>query len=126
MRSGEVPVTFQFNFEAALSEWQVAVIGDDAIAVIDVFRDIAIRVPNDRQHRSLEVLRTSATATLQHWLGYLRSGPPHLQGRLLYGNDEVFRRFHDAVVSRTQPAAIGPDDALDVLRTQHWIVQAAS
>ena len=44
-------------------------------------------------------------------------------GKLRYGNDEVFSRFHDAVRSGEPPQGIGADDALAVLRVQQWILE---
>lgn len=123
--AGGVPVTLTMNFEAPVSEWQVALIGERSLAVVDLFRDIAVRIPNDRGHQSLDVLRTSASAGWHHWLGYLRSGPGHLRRRLLYGNDEVFRRFHDAASGGPPAEGIGAGDALAVLRLQHAILAGA-
>jgi predicted dehydrogenase len=124
MRAGEVPVSIQMNFEAPVSEWHVAVLGDKGMGVVDLFRDIAVFTPNDRDHRALDVLRTSGSATWHHWVGYLRSGPGHLAGKLRYGNDEIFRRFHAAIGSGTPPEGISGDDAIAVLRVQHWILEA--
>jgi hypothetical protein len=125
MRSGDVPVMFQMNFEAPLSEWHVAVMGDNGMATLDLFRDIAVYTPNDNGHLSMDVLRSSASASWHHWRGYLTNGIAHLRGRLRYGNDEVFRRFHAAATTGSQPPAIGPEDALSVLKMQHWIVDSA-
>jgi scyllo-inositol 2-dehydrogenase (NADP+) len=125
MRAGEVPVSIQMSFEAPLSEWHVAVLGDKGMGTVDLFRDIAVFTPNDRDHRALEVLRTSASASWHHWRGYLRSGAGHVRGTLRYGNDEVFRRFHVAVSSGGRPEGIDAEDALAVLRVQHWILEAA-
>lgn len=124
LRAGEVPVSIQMNFEAPMSEWHVAVLGDRGMGVVDLFRDIAVLIPNDGDHRAKDVIRTSASASWHHWLGYLRSGPGHVLGRLRYGNDEVFARFHDAVRSGGTPEGIGAEDALAVLRVQHWILEA--
>ena len=124
LRCGDVPVSVQMNFEAPVSEWHVAVVGERALGIVDLFRDIAVHVPNDRGHRALDVLRTTASSTWHHWRGYLRSGLGHARGTLLYGNEEVFRRFHAAIATGREPAGIGPDDALAVLRLQHWIVGA--
>ena len=124
MRAGEVPVSIQMNFEAPVSEWHVAVLGDNGLGVVDLFRDIAIFTPGDRDHHAADVIRTSASASWHHWLGYLRSGPGHVLGRLRYGNDEVFARFHAAVRSGKPPQGISADDALAVLRVQHWILEA--
>ena len=125
LRAAGVPVTMVMNFEAPVSEWHVAVLGERALAAVDLFRDTAVRVPNDRGHGALQVLRSSAAGTWRHWLGYLRSGPPHLAGRLRYGNEEVFARFHDAATGSGAAAGIGAADALAVLRLQHWAVDAA-
>jgi scyllo-inositol 2-dehydrogenase (NADP+) len=127
LAAAAMPVTVQMNFEAPVSEWQVAVMGDEGMGIVDVFRDIAIHIPNDGPHRTLQVLRTSLASSLGHWAGYPRSGAGHLRGTLRYGNEEVFRRFRDAVRSGVPPQGIDAEDAVAVLRLQHWIVdQAAS
>jgi scyllo-inositol 2-dehydrogenase (NADP+) len=124
MRSGEVPVSIQMNFEAPVSEWHVAAIGDRGIGTVDLFRDIAVYTPNDGDHKALEVLRSSASSSWHHWRGYLGSGLKHVRGTLRYGNDEVFRRFHGAVLTGESPEAIDGLDALAVLKIQHWILEA--
>ena len=124
--AGALPVTVQMNFESPVSEWQVMVVGDEGMGVVDVFRDIAVHVPNDRDHKTLRVLRTSLAGTLGHWAGYPRSGAGHLRGTLRYGNDEVFRRFRASAVGGAPPEGIDVDDALAVLRLQHWIVDQAA
>jgi scyllo-inositol 2-dehydrogenase (NADP+) len=124
MRAGQVPVSIQMNFEAPVSEWHVAVLGERGMGVVDLFRDIAVFTPGDGDHHARQVIRTSASASWHHWLGYLRSGPRHVRGKLRYGNDEVFSRFHAAIGSGEPPQGIGADDALAVLRVQHWILEA--
>lgn len=126
MRAGTCPITMQMAFEAPLSEWHVAVLGEQALAMVDIFRDIAVLVPNDGRHLAPNVFRSSSAFSWRHWAGYVRSGTGHLRGTLRYGNDEVFRRFREAVESGRQPVGIGPEDALAVLRTQHWIAGAAA
>jgi len=103
----------------------VSVHADHGVGIIDVFRDIYVFVPNDRQHETLNVLGTSWRTTLQHWLGYVRNGPLHLTGRLLYGNETVFARFETAMRSGQAAAGISGEDALQVLRMQHDIIQAS-
>jgi predicted dehydrogenase len=121
----EVPVKLDMGFEAPLSEWHVSVAGEHGLGDIDVFRDIYVKLPNDGAHTSWPVLRTSLAATWAHWSQHLLSGPRHLAGRLLYGNDEVFRRFAAAARESAEPAQIGADDALAVLRMQHEIIEHA-
>ena len=121
-----LPVKLDRGFEAPLSEWHVQLGGEQRLGDIDVFRDIYVSVPNDGEHTTWPVLRTSLAATWDHWMQHLLSGPAHLRGKLLYGNDEVVRRFAAAVRSGTEAAGIGAADALAVLRMQHDILQRAA
>ena len=116
--NGRIPVTVSCRFEAPLSEWYVAILGTKAAAIVDVFRDIYIELPNDGDHATRDVVRTSLLATWKHWVAHLVNGPLHLSGRLLYGNDEVFSRFAGAIQSGIDPQAIAGQDAFDVLSMQ--------
>jgi scyllo-inositol 2-dehydrogenase (NADP+) len=119
----EYPITLSCNFVSSLSEWYLMVHGDRALGVVDVFRDIYVRLPNDGRHSTKEVIRTSAAASAQHWWQHLASGVPHLLGRLRYGNDEVFSRF--ARATRGDAAALEPisgEAALRTLTLQHQII----
>lgn len=119
---GGIPATLYMNFEAPLSEWHLCVNGERGCAVVDVFRDILVEVPEDDGHRALDILRSSAAGTLTHWLGVLRSGALLLRKRLLYGNEEVVRRFAAAVRTGNPPPGISIDDAARILRLQHAIL----
>jgi scyllo-inositol 2-dehydrogenase (NADP+) len=122
---GQVPVSLSCKFESAVSEWYLSVHGDRGVGIVDVFRDIYIHLPNDGRHGTFEVLRTSWKALSQHAWAHLINGPLHLSGRLLYGNDTVFARFAQAVVTGCPPQGMSAQDALAVLRMQHDIVDAA-
>jgi scyllo-inositol 2-dehydrogenase (NADP+) len=122
--AGPVPITVSMNFEAPLSEWHIAVVGDDGVGVVDIFRDIAMFLPNDGKHGTATVLRTSLSGTLAHWYEHLTSGPNHLRGRLLYGNDEVYRRFGAAARAGVQPERVSGRDAFAVLTMMHEIIAA--
>lgn len=122
----DCPIRLSCNFESPVSEWYLMVSGDEGLGIVDIFRDIYIRLPNDGRHDTLKVLRTSRVATFQHWLQHLTSGIPHLTRRLSYGNDELFDRFGRAVGGET--AALAPIDgasALAVLTLQHAIIDSA-
>lgn len=121
-----IPVKLNMAFESPVSEWHILVGGEKCLGDVDVFRDIYVRMPNDGLHTGRTVLRTSLAATWQHWAQHFTNGPRHLAGTLLYGNEEVFRRFARAVRLGGEPAAIGPDDALSVLRMQHEIIERAT
>jgi predicted dehydrogenase len=118
-----IPVTLSLHFESPISEWHVTVLGDRALGDVDVFRDIYLRLPNDGEHTTLSVLRTSLAATWGHWSQHATRGPLHMAGRLLYGNDEVFARFHAAATGGPSVKDISAADALDVLRMQHEILE---
>lgn len=117
------PITLSCNFESSLSEWHVSVHGEKGVAIVDVFRDIYLRLPNDGSHGAREVLRTSLTASVQHWWQHLASGVPHLMGKLRYGNDEVFARFAAGIFGDQEALApINADKALQILSLQHDVI----
>jgi scyllo-inositol 2-dehydrogenase (NADP+) len=119
----DYPITLSCNFESSLSEWHLAIHGEKAVAIVDIFRDIYLRLPNDGGHGTTEVIRTSLSATAQHWWQHFKSGIPHLAGRLRYGNDEVFARFGRAI--RGDHDALKPIDAAmaqQILALQHAII----
>jgi predicted dehydrogenase len=119
----DYPITLSCNFESSLSEWHLSVHGEKGVGIVDIFRDIYLRLPNDGGHGTAEVIRTSVSATAQHWWQHLTSGIPHLAGKLRYGNDEVFARFGRAI--RGDPDALRPIDAAmaqQILGLQHAII----
>ncbi|HXG29254.1 MAG TPA: Gfo/Idh/MocA family oxidoreductase [Nevskiales bacterium] len=116
------PISLLMSFEAPVSEWFIVVMGEHACGLVDIFRDIYIRLPNDGQHETFSVLRTSLYASWQHWSQHLRSGTRHILGRLSYGNDTVFSLFADAVQHGRTPEGIDADDAVEVLEMQHEII----
>lgn len=119
----DYPITLSCNFESSLSEWHLLVHGENGVGIVDIFRDIYLRLPSDGGHGTWEVLRTSLTATTQHWWQHLTSGIPHLAGKLRYGNDEVFGRFGKAI--RGDAASLAPihaEVAQRILTLQHDIV----
>jgi predicted dehydrogenase len=119
----DYPITLSCNFQSSVSEWYLVVHGDSAAGVVDIFRDIYVRIPNDGSHATTDVIRTSLAVTAQHWWQHLSSGVPHLLGKLRYGNDEVFNRFAAGIhgdVDQLQP--IGGQAALKILKLQHDII----
>jgi predicted dehydrogenase len=123
--ANRIPVTLSLHFESPISEWHVTVLGDKALGDVDVFRDVYVRLPNDGEHDTMSVLRTSLSATWGHWAQHFSRGPLHLAGKLLYGNDTVFGRFHAEAVNGAALADVSGEDALAILRMQHEILQTA-
>jgi len=94
--------TLSMSFSASVSEWQFVVVGDRAVAALDVFRDILVTLPNDGSHRAREILRSSGRMIGGHLAGVASSGLLHVGKRLHYGNDEIVERFVDAVEGRPE------------------------
>ena len=122
-RTGTVPFAIRCNFEAPVSEWQIVVCGTNALGVVDIFRDIYIRVPNDRDHTAWPVLRTSLKASWDHWSQVLLRGTDLVRKRLYYGNDEIYRLFAAGVNGDVKALdRINAESALRVLGLQHAIL----
>jgi len=117
-KTGEIPITVSCRFESPLSEWHVSVLGDNSVGILDVFRNIYLCLPNDNVHRAQQVVRTSLTASWNHWWQHILNGPGHLTGRMLYGNETVFSRFAQAIINNTPLNGISAIDALEVLKMQ--------
>jgi predicted dehydrogenase len=115
----------QMFFDAAISEWQMVLMGSKETLVVDIFRDILVRFPADRRHEGRDVLRTTAFATATHLLGTIASGVRHSTKTLDYGNDEVVRRFVAAVESGVEPAGISGRDGLAVIEVMAQVLAAA-
>jgi hypothetical protein len=118
-------MVLSLNLDTSISEWHLAVHGSRGAAIVDLFRDIYVRVPSDRRHGSSDVLRTSLAATFGHWQGVASSGYLHVRRRLRYGVDEVVRRFGDAIDRSEDPAECGRVDALAVRAMQEEIIAHA-
>jgi scyllo-inositol 2-dehydrogenase (NADP+) len=118
--------TMSMNFEAPISEWHLMLFTEKGAAVIDLFRDILIFVPNDHSHSAKDVVRSSFSMIMGHAAGFVRSGYRMLANDLPYGNNEVVDRFFDAVEGGGEPVGIDAESALDVLRLQHEIMQVGA
>lgn len=120
------PVRLACNFESPVSEWYLMVAGSAGYGIVDIFRDIYVHLPNDGRHDTAKVLRTSWSATAQHWLQHVTSGLPHLSGRLNYGNGELFDRFARGIAGDLAALApISAEAAQSILTLQHAIIDRA-
>jgi hypothetical protein len=87
-----------------------------------VFRDILVVLPSDGAHGARDILRTSAAAIRGHLGGTFASGVRLFSGRLPYGNDEVIRRFVQAVRTGASPDGISAGDGRRVVELQHAVL----
>jgi predicted dehydrogenase len=121
-----IAATLYMNFEAPVSEWHLLVYTEAGVAVIDIFRDILVFVPNDQQHAAKNITRSSFAMLWGHAMGFVRSGLNMVAGRLLYGNDEVVKRFLDAVEGKAELRDIDAGSALDILKLQYAILASGT
>jgi scyllo-inositol 2-dehydrogenase (NADP+) len=122
---GVVPGRIDMHFEAPVSEWHLMVVGSRRLAIIDIFRDILVTLPNDGEHSARDILRTSAEAGVRHLVGAVASGVLHASGRLAYGNDEVMRRFVASCRNRADPTSMSGKDGAAVVALQHAVLKMA-
>jgi scyllo-inositol 2-dehydrogenase (NADP+) len=125
LTGGVVPGRIDMHFEAPVSEWHLMVVGSRRLAIIDIFRDILVTLPNDGEHSARDILRTSAEAGVRHLVGAVTSGVLHASGRLAYGNDEVMRRFVASCRNRADPTSMSGKDGAAVVALQHAVLTMA-
>jgi predicted dehydrogenase len=97
-------------FGAPLSEWALVVACTKAVIAIDLFRDIAIRLPAESSHGRTDVVGTVARATYQMWSGIAATGVRVLGGDQYFGHDRLIRHFIDALEGGPPPTT-GEDGA---------------
>ncbi len=121
LQAGDIPVKVTMNFESPVSEWHLAVFGSDAVAVVDLFRDILMVVPNDGLHLGRHILISSVAGVSAHAFGVFRSGCLLLARRLAYGNDVVIERFARACLDGIGLEGISAVDGLRVVGMQQEV-----
>ena len=123
-----IPSTIYCNFESPISEWDFIVFGTKYIAIIDMFRDIIITLPNDGQHLMNEVFASSFLSTVQHWLGFIHSGYNYIRNRLHYGIDITQARFHTAITTGDTNILenMAGSDGLAVNKAQHAVIKMSN
>jgi predicted dehydrogenase len=91
------------------SEWILALYCSRATLVIDLFRDILIKLPAERSHGIRDVMTASWSATFQHWGGTLSTGVRSLAGRQDYGADRLMKSFLTSAGSGCAPLVSAED-----------------
>ena len=125
--SNNIPISIYLNFESPICEWYFTVVGEKKMAIVDLFRDILILLPNDGQHLGKEVMTTSVLSTWQHWKGVILNGFLYSIGKLFYGFIETQRNFYNAIIKKDSKclANMSAHDGLMVNSMQHLVVQKA-
>lgn len=115
--SDAAPATLTMNFNSPVSEWHLAVVGTKAVVLLDLFRDVAIRVENDAAHRGRDILRTSLMVGTSHLLGVVASGGRVALRRQDWGHGELIR----SVVAAVQTRSGSPIPLSDSLKVVHYL-----
>lgn len=113
--SAGVPGSVTQHFGGAVSEWAFTILGSKQTAVVDLFRDILIVLPDDGVHVTSDVLRSSFAALSGHVRGTFASGFKRVRKDLDYGNNEVVARFLRAVTSGDALGSISGDSGRAVV-----------
>jgi scyllo-inositol 2-dehydrogenase (NADP+) len=124
--SGLIPIRLSMNFNAALSEWHIAVIGSKGIGIVDIFRDILVTVPNDGLHRAREILATSGSFITTHLWGFFKSGVRLLGSNLFYGSDIVWDRFVNELDGKQIASEISVARGDRIVNLQHEIMEKST
>jgi predicted dehydrogenase len=96
-------------FNAPLSEWFLIVVGTKKILVIDIFRDILVKMKSDGTHSPIDVVRTAVSAMTQFSLGMVSSGISTLQGNLFFGFKSLASGFVQSMDENAEPPVTGED-----------------
>lgn len=124
--AGGMPVHLSMNFNAALSEWHIAVMGLKMIGVVDIFRDILVTLPNDGLHRAREILASSASAIRTHLSGFMESGILLTQKKMFYGADIVWKIFTEHIKYGHPANQISAEHGLRIVELQHQLINKSN
>jgi hypothetical protein len=116
--STEIPFSLHMNFEAPVSEWHVIVMGENFMGVVDLFRDIYIKIPNDRQHNAFHVIKSSIFFTIHHWYGVITKGVKHITKHLHYGNDVLYEHLFKSLTEFESNSFFNIDAAAQIHKYQ--------
>jgi predicted dehydrogenase len=105
--------------DSPVSEWHFILVGTKKMLIIDLFRDILVKIPSDGTHQPLNVIKTSGHAFASHIFGVLNSGFKYASGRLFYGHDVLIEDFVSSIRTGSS-LPVSPEQAL---RTQELVDQ---
>lgn len=124
--AGGVPIRLNMNFEAALSEWHVIVMGTKKVGIVDIFRDILVTLPNDGLHRAREILSSSGSVLFTHLTGFFTSGVLLARKKLFYGADIVWDKFVNQISTGEAASEISAERGLQIVKRQHELMHKSN
>ena len=119
----EAPVHMYLNFEARISEWYLAVMGEKGTGIIDIFRDIYTFLPDDGLHTPKDIVGTSFAAISSHIWGTGMETYKVLSKNALFGNDKIVDIYLDSIIDNKPLGAIDAEVGLKVNKLQFEIME---
>jgi scyllo-inositol 2-dehydrogenase (NADP+) len=119
---GDTPIRISQNFHTTISAWYLCIAGTQKMALVDLYRDILITVPNDRQHQARDVLRNSESLIGGHLRGIISSGALFAAKKLYYGNDVLYKKFIEASEQGHAPQGFSGLDGVKIVEMQKQIL----
>ena len=107
------------------SEWLFVLFCSRSVLVLDLFRDILIKLPPEKAHRAMDVLKFSSGSTLQMWKEIGVSGLRFARHRLLYGHDQLVNLFLESAVNGEKPP-VTAQDGIEVVALAEEILSRSS
>lgn len=98
--AGKVPVHMLLNFNSPVCEWNYVINFENRIINYDLFRDIVVDLPTDKEHYSTDILKNDLSRTFQYWWGFIKNGFKMITGNLLYGHEDILKKFINSVETR--------------------------
>ena len=122
---GSVPISFFMDFDAPLSEWYLVVFGSKAVAIVDIFRDVCTVLRDDESHLAHHVIRTSLSASLQHYVGSAKTAANVAFKRQHFGNDVMFEKWAASIAAGVADESLSAHRALHSVELTHRIIDGA-
>ncbi len=94
----QYPANIFINFNSPICEWLFIVCCTKKIGIYDLFKDILVILPTDKEHYAVDILKNSFSYTFQYWWGFIKNGFKMIGGNLLYGHDILISKFVSAIL----------------------------
>ncbi|RAP44621.1 MAG: hypothetical protein BZ135_07870 [Methanosphaera sp. rholeuAM6] len=121
--AGEVPVHMFLNFNSPVCEWNYIICFENRIIDYDLFKDIVVDIPTDKEHYAKEVLKNDVSQTCQYWGQFIKNGFKMFTGNLLYGHEDILEKFITAVRTRESDEYMTGEYGKSTIVTMNEIVE---
>lgn len=124
--AGKVPVHMFLNFNSPVCEWNYVINFENRIINYDLFRDIVVDLPTDNEHYSKDILKNDLSKTFQYWWNFTKNGFKMITGNLLYGHEDILKKFIHAVETREVDEYMSGECGLKTVISMNEIVDKAN